>query len=524
LAPGSGAQGNYESADDLSLGVLHIGVKARLFAEAGFQTLGDLAERNAEELMQIKSVGRRTVDELVRNHRALREAVLADGSIDWSRYCDSLGLALLPARAPVDGFEFLRSLPSFFASLAAHLEDETMAVILVERICKSPANQKTLEEIAIAASRPVTRERVRQKESKLLRQITDGLLNDTYDSLGIHFHPEFSSWWRRAADALAGIDEIDVDAFVKIIAQTWEVSEAAVVEQLPALVALVSGEPQMGMSFRALANLDSRLFAPGIGDSVKRIPVLKLRIGKDAIRLVEAGLPLSGDIMSAIQSGELQRIGGPRTKRILDHLNLVASCIKDAHVGWRAYQTALSLECFPQSPPDGPLQFASTLPVVIERLLRIHDISLRAADVFRLRSSRNVEERMTLEEASKKLDTYAPTVKRVETVLLKWLNDVLVSSEYWRLGVWLDETWLAWWAEAFDTFQKSGDSYASFVEKLASRWRLTANEMKIATPTLWAVFTGYPNGRRSAYKAVVPALGSVTIGSRIRLQGFRRVH
>jgi hypothetical protein len=104
------------------------------------------------------------------------------------------------------------------------------------------------------------------------------------------------------------------------------------------------------------------------------------------------------------------------------------------------------------------------------------------------------------------------------------LNDVLVGREFWKLGVWLEDAWLAWWAEALETFEQCGNDYDRFADNLAWRWRLTGKEIKVAAPTLWAVFTGYPDGRRSAYHSVLPAAGAGIPMGRIRLQGFRRMH
>ncbi|CAN7400351.1 hypothetical protein [Bosea sp. LjRoot237] len=474
-------------------------------------------------LMRIRMVGRRTADELVRNRMALRAAVDGSGVVDWQAYCASTGIPLVPAQPPADGCELLAGLPWFFEALAEELDDNVLAAILLSRICRPPGSQKTLEEIGAAASPALTRERVRQKERKLLGQITGGLLNDSYDGLGIHFHPGFARWWQRAADVLAEVEEIEVGSFVKLLATAWGVPFAAVVEQLPALVAVATGEPQMAAGFRAFATLDSRLLAEG-SRGLDRLPVLKLRIGNAAVRLTEAGLPLVGDVIDSLRSGDLERVGMTAAKRVTDHLNLVASCIKETGVDWDGYRTTMSLDCLPPTPLVTPADFVSTLPEVIEKLLRSHSVSMRAGDIFRNRTGKDARNRMTLHQASEALSTFTSTIKREETVLLAWLNDVLVSREFWRLDVWLDGTWLAWWAEALETYEQSEDDYDRFADNLAWRWRLSGREMKSAVPTLWAVFTGYPDKRRPVHQPTVPVADAGSAMGRIRLHGFRRVH
>lgn len=100
---------------------------------------------------------------------------------------------------------------------------------------------------------------------------------------------------------------------------------------------------------------------------------------------------------------------------------------------------------------------------------------------------------------------------------------MLVSREFWDLKVWLDESWLAWWSEAQETFEQSDDDYSRFADNLAWHWRLTGKDVRVAAPTLWAVFTGYPDGRRSAYQPAVAVDEAEIAPRRIRLQGFRRL-
>jgi hypothetical protein len=509
--------------DNLTIGVLHLGAKTRLLEEAGFLTLADVRDLDATLLSQIPSVGRRTVDEFVHNHNALLNAVDRDGSVNWEIYCAAVGIPLLPTRPPVNGGEFLAGLPSFFAALADALDDRILATILLDRISKPTTSQKTLEEIGAAAVPALTRERVRQKERKLLGQITGGLLNETYEGLGIHFHPGFAFWWRKAADALADVEEIDVENFVKLLSNVWSIPQAAVMKQLPALVAVVTGEPQMAPGFRAFTALDPRLFTEGSGE-LNNLPVLKLRMDKVAIRLAEAGMQRFGDVVHSFRSGDLERMGVAPVKRVTDHFNLVASCLNEGSVDWAGYRAILKLDCLPKTVPATPADFVRTLTQDTENLLRGHEVSVRAVEIFRRRTGKEARERMTLHQVGEELGTFASSIKREETILLAWLNDVLVGREFCSLHVWLDGTWLRWWDEASETFEQSRDDYDDFADSLAWRWRVSRQEMNAAAPTLWAVFTGYPDGRPPRSRSVIH-LADADVGlGRIRLQGFRRVH
>lgn len=179
-------------ADTVRIGSLHLGVKTPLLEAAGFQTFADVRSVQPEEIMRIRSVGRSTADELVRNRTAMMSALGDDGSIDWEVYCAGLDIPLIPTNRSTSGAAFLAGLPQFFDELALALDDTVKVSILQERICQPPQSQKTLEQIAQTLVRPVSREWIRQLEAKLLNQITGGLLNDAYNGLDIHFHPDFS--------------------------------------------------------------------------------------------------------------------------------------------------------------------------------------------------------------------------------------------------------------------------------------------------------------------------------------------
>lgn len=513
------------SSDELSIGVLHLGVKTRLLEEAGFKTVGDVKDVDPTVIMQIPMVGRRTSDELVTNRAALAHALGPEGAIDWQVYCAMAGKPLLPTTGkPASGSEFLECLPAFLRQLASQLNDEILTSILFDRICKPPGTQATLEEIGNAATPIVTRERVRQKEKKLLGQISGGLLNDQYDGLDVHFHPDFAHWWKLAADALSGLEEIEVATFVDLLSSVWHVPQSAVLEQLPALVAIVTGEPQMSVGFRSFASLDPRLFGEGY-HKLRDLPVLKLRIGKAALRIFNAGFELTGAVIDGLKSGSIERAGGSAVKRVARHLNLIASCMSaGGDVDWCTYREAVGLACLPATPPATRADFVSGLAEATEALLRAHAVTARAGDIFQRRTGRDARERMTLQQTGDQLGTFPSSIKREETDLLVWLYDVLVGKEFWKLDVWLDAEWFKLWTEALEVFERYDEDYGAFADNLAWRWRLTVKEIRAAAPTLWAVFTGYPDRRRSGYSPPAPVMEAMAVPGRIRLQGFRRLH
>lgn len=518
--------------DHLPIGVLHLGVKTVTLENAGFRTICDLANVSPERITRIPTVGWRTANLLAENRLALLEAWDAEAGTDWDRYCETTGIPLLPQRdRPGSGEEFLRCLPAFLNELADNLADEMYTAILRERICQPPDRQKTLDQIAAMGSPPLTRERIRQKEKKLLEQLAGGLLNDTYGVLQIHFRPEFSYWWRRAADFLSHLEEIEFSDFVSTLSAAWDVTNEAVMAQLPVILAIVTGEPQMSGDFRSASRIAPRLFGD-LDDDVLALPLNRLRLGKYADRLAEMGSGTVGDLVLRLRDGSLGANGGKAAGVAAQHANLLASCLRDdGMIDWQSYRKANALASLPASPISNADEFAATLRDIVCDLLTVCRITKRAPEIYRLRTSRSLVSQMTLQAVADALSTHMPTVKREETVFLGFLNGVLIGHDYSRLPVWLDDSWVQYWDQARSTYEATPGDYGQFLENLAWTWRLTVREAGKAAPTIWAVLSGYPTDRRSggttgkapAIREVFDQAPQLPVG-RIALRGFRRLH
>lgn len=524
--------GQSAQVDDLPIGVLHLGVKTATLEQAGFRTVGDLKDITGEQIAQIPTVGRRTADLLFKNRNALLTASVSEKGIDWDRYCEVTDLPLLPQlKRPNSGKAFLACLPDLFANVADNLEDETLSIILRKRICQPPDQQMTLDEIAMATNPPITRERVRQKEKKLLGQLTGGLLNDTYGTLKIHFRPEFSYWWRLAAENLSNFDDIEFADLLDALSEAWDVPNDAVISQLPIILAIITGEPQMISKFRAPSRIDPKLFGV-LSSDVRELPLNRLRLGRHAERLTNGGLETLGDMVTRICDGNLGAQGGITAEVAIKHANLLVSCLStDGVFDWQSYRAANSLRTLPYSPTASAAEFVGTLRETICELLSLCQVTKRALDIYRIRTSRSFGSQMTLRGVADTLGTHLPSVKREETVFLGFLNGVLIGHNFSRLPVWLDNCWLDYWDEAQAIFKNTPDDYAIFLKNLAWHWRLTERDVSKASPTIWAVLSGYPSNRRSKrtpnkppvikqFAAPAPKLPD----GRIRLRGFRRLH
>jgi len=68
--------------NELPIGVLHLGVKTALLEQAGFRSVGDLANVTRDQIIRIPKVGWRTANLLAENRQAILKASAADTGVD----------------------------------------------------------------------------------------------------------------------------------------------------------------------------------------------------------------------------------------------------------------------------------------------------------------------------------------------------------------------------------------------------------------------------------------------------------
>lgn len=501
----------------LSVDVLHVGIKSRLLTGAGVRTVSDLVQTERSQLIAIPGLGRRSVDRAFFGLHALVEA-RTDKEINWAAYCSKMGLPLIPESQFESGQAFVGGLRSTFLNLSECLDDAMLRDIIASRLILRPQDQATLEEIAARHQPLVTRERVRQKEKKLLRQVAGALVWGEDHGLGVHFHPSFCQWWKRAADEFRGSEEIDVEQFLQRLAAVWQVDVGLIAPEMPIILAIVTGEPQMPLAYRTTLRLDAALF--GMRPQARSIPVRHLRLGRSVAQLEERGIVCLGDLVETAKNGGV-------SGRLLDHLDRLAGCLSDGQLDWQAYRECLELETLPGNVPSDPNLFALTFSAAICAMLERMKPTPRAAEIFRQRTGVEEVSRPTLEVVADRLKTFASTIKREETVLLEELNDLLVDRQLGELPFWIDGEWLSLFRQSAEAYRSCGNDYSTFRSNLQHRLSLAHAALDSAAPGLWAILNGYPAGRKRGQRSLSEGTPEVTVPiepMRIRLRGFRRVH
>lgn len=524
-----------ERARALHLGVLHLGSKTSTLEAHGIRTIGQAADA-FQSLLSLSGIGRATVNMMETRIHLLAAAQIENGDVDWGRYCHGARIPLLPeAGDPADGTSFVAGLSDVIAEIGQKLDDDVLKLIIERRLSRLPHLRATLEDVGTTDGINLTRERVRQIESRFLKWMVAALLDDDYSNLDVHFRPSFAGFWRAAADRFSGADEIANSALLDGLAEVWQVDAALLTDHLPFIITIMTGDVPTGRSLGDGVRLGKEFL--NLPVTTATLPLRRLQIGK-AVRTLEGhGIATLGQFVDAVRTGLISRASGSHFRAAIDHLTYLEGGLDDvAGIDWDRYLAKTGSTVLPDERTGTPQTFLQMLNPALTELLEIGNPVGRSPIIFARRTSHPVEVRITTEVLARELNTHGPTVKRAETELLQFLNEVLIGGNLAIAGVHVREDFLSMWKEAADCFGEADGDVARFKADLASRWLVDRAELERALPTLVAVLTGYPYKRLGRYTKlqapvaqVVLSLPSVPsdVGDlpvRIVLRGFRRQH
>jgi hypothetical protein len=361
------------------------------------------------------------------------------------------------------------------------------------------------------------------------------LLDDDYSNLDVHFRPSFANFWRLAADRFSGTDEIANSALLDGLAEVWQVEAALLKDHLPFIITIMTGDVPSGRSLGDGVRLGKEFLNLPVATAA--LPMRRLQIGK-AVRTLEShGIETVGQFVDAVRTGLIARGSGSHFRGAIDHLTCLEGALDSVTgIDWDAYRAKTGTAVLPEDKTGTPKTFLHALNPTLTKLLEIGNPVGRSPVIFARRTCHPVEVRITTEVLARELKTHGPTVKRAETELLQFLNEVLIGGNLAIAGVHLREDFLSMWREAADCFEEADGDMARFKADLASRWQVDQAEVERALPTFVAVLTGYPYKRLGRYTKLQTAVVQVVlplpsipaeVGDlpvRIVLRGFRRQH
>lgn len=504
--------------------VLRLGPKAKFLRQAAISTIGHLERDSVQErLPRLAGLGQGTV-EIIRNRLAdLAASVDETGEPQWDSVAASWGFPVMPDHPLPTGEVFLEAAADVIARWIGAHDSEADRLILSERLVRSREDRMKLDDLGRRLG--VTRERVRQREKKLLDGLCDALLADDQSRSPVQFSAEFRAWWALARSAYADATTLTWPSFVSGLERAWSVPASRLTTILPlALAVLTDG----GQVVPPRSPIPPRLLEP-LAPSLLRTNIRGFPVGRALNDLEDAGCTSFGALLLAATENRLpQGRSGEVGSRIL---TAVANAVSPGgELDAPRLAAALEMPLLPEQAPRTASEFLSIFDSCVETAIGFGRATGRASDIWRIRTRQPSDKRPTLEKTAALLGTSGPNVKREETVLLASLNAQLVQEELVNAGVVWRREFLDRVAEAAAMHKQAGGDYAAFTVGLASQWDLNERKVYEGAAGLWAVLSLYPNGwrrvGRSRPNAVAPLAQAPQVESSglIVLRGFRRAH
>lgn len=543
---------------------LNIGDTCAVLNACGIHTLGQLFQKLEIEprgIRGIKSLRPGDINRVSQRLAALSDAVDNEGRLDWAafeRACsDNListlppttsngtgssqdsrdhflppGERWVPSRKLVTGRDFIDSFPEVIRAIIHSRPSEVERLILTERLSREPHKRKTLEEIASQSEHKITRERIRQREQKLIDALAAALIHGRHRRLGVYFHPSFSHFWKVAAEWFGQKNEVSFWEFVEGLAEAWSVSPEDITSHLPLILGVLTRKATLPSAIReqmkAQADLSPKLLS-GLSEKDCDTPLGNLSLGKMSRRLVDQGMVTVGDLISGVRSGATlmdQTANGRLLRKCLTALG--ESLSETGQVDWLRYRLAMGFVPAPVEACPSARDFLTSLRENVLQIIRSHKFTRRSEEIFRLRIAIARNDRATLAQAANALGTHAPTIKREESIMLRALNDLLVQRDFTYAANTFSPDFLNYWAQAREFFRSGEKDFSSFCNELATSWSVPLQYVVGPAEILWAVLNEYPRGRpRQGMTAVARTSRSLpprSSGGVIVLRGFRRVH
>lgn len=511
---------------ELPLWTIRLDKKTLLLEKAGIRTVRDLGEALRTGLLfRIPGVGLKTIREAAAKLERLAASISReDGSINWQAYHELCGLPAVPSCDVESGAAFLAVFGEVIEAIIRFQDNPIDRIILTERLMRQPHERMTLDAVAAAAPVRVTRERVRQRQEVLLHGISAALLHNDCRELQFCFRESFARRWREAAELFGGEREISFSRFMAGLVQAWGVSAAELYPHLPLVTSILTSRAQLPASMREGLQLSPKLLCP-IDAALVRAPVAWLSAAKLTEEIRERGCETVGEFVDAAKAGRLPASQSVIGRKCVEILDAIAEGLDgDGKFSWPAYASARGVAQLPVDERATPGEFLACLNDDLEEIVRANATSIRAADVFRLRTCMPRASRRTLDEVARLLGTHGPSVKREESLLLDALHSQLVLGDYSFSRVLFRPRFREFWREAWRVHRECGMDFEDFSAALAAEWSLPFREVRRGSDAIWAVLTRYPNGRLTAGRQRRPAAAAPFEGGTIVLRGFRRLY
>lgn len=514
------------------LSQLHVGVKLRHFENAGIHTVADFLNfQIGKNRYQIVSVGQRTFDLIDDYISSLKNHIDDNGDIDWKKYFYSRGIGYynfdgLQSKHPTNADDFIEPIR---AAMEQYFPSDFD--ICFGRLLANPGQQISLEECGRKYEPSLTRERVRQKESKILKTLGDTLIDGQYEKAEFHFSESVSKAWRKLYENLRG--KRPTHSIVQnALTDLFEIKTSEAFNILNLVIGILSGSiPATRKYFFKLPENANAL----LQDQTKAALTLSaLYLDKKIQKTLDRHrLYFVSDLMqfvmswqdhSTLSTSEIRAIG--ETCRHLDILQRTSKNRESFNLD--AYARDLGVEFFPLESKGGADKFFRSMKTIFKKILSLYDYA-GVEDLLERRIIKSLEARETFAVVAADNNCSIHTVIRNQERILIILNEFFVEQKVNNDQIHI-RTWFTNHMSVCRGLFLSGDqNFESFVDALREEFRVPLDQYNDEIWGLWTifkqkVFANNSKGIKNISWSTSQRYNPLAEDEIIVLRGFKRLH
>lgn len=484
----------------------HFGARGTAFSNSGYHTLSDLADWYDEGCPNLPKFGRKSVSEAKRILESLNDTLDHSGVPDWNLFCRNAGITLLPKMPFVDREQSILSvIPDVIEGIIESAADKVEADILRNRLTQTAENQLTLKDLG--RKHGVTRERIRQKQKKLLVEISNGLMEGLYSNSEYRFRPEFAAVWHKAEQAFEGRDELDASSFLSQLSSEWKVGVGDLLEHLPFIFAVLTNTHSIPHNFRVYLQYPL-LTSKGLSQELLSKSTKQLPLGRKVEFLEELNITTVEELIEmfcAFPDEFSGRAFHELFQSLEAHLQSLAS---PSDFEWKAYYPHLGQTLLPDVLPNSPRGFLDSLKPTLSLAIELggDDYCQFSREVLMSRSFPRRDDRLSDQALADQAGTTAANISRVERELNRRLRSVLIERNFSKASVIFEDGFLDFWSQV-EAAYREGDSVHEYERNLAHVWGISREEIKDYINLFWSILTNHPPGKnRNWYQGVKRSL------------------
>lgn len=512
---------------------LHIGDLASQLSSGGIETVGTLAYfflTKRKKTLESIGISKRNIIFLEGHISSIEKLLDEKGHINWDEYNKYFSRPTqtepLLLNEVSNGDEFIDSFPIAIDAIIKSRETLVDRLILGERLTKLPHERKTLEQISALIPEKLTRERVRQREAKILSLIANAFLYGRQRWLGIKFSENFLSYWRLAAEHFGSKSQISFNDFISELEDAWKVSPDKIFSHLPFILAVLTSKAKIPAPLKHQLKYETNIYK-NLDAREKEIPISKLALGKAAEEIISSDIQNLGALFEAVRNSSKITTNGQVGRSIQKVIYAISKGVQDdGTINWNTYERILGLTRIPKHEPQTIVNFLENISNDIESIIEINKYSKNAVGIFKLRISASPQDRLTLASTASALNTHGPSIKREETILLSNLNNLLIRQDLTCSDVVFSNNYLNFWEEANQIYKKSEGKYDDFCSLAFEQWQISKYDYASQFHIIYSILNQYPSSHiiKRKSKALTKKDTEQENSGIIILRGFRYIH